>query len=78
MTAPTEPRTALDEAGRAWDAAYALDEFYGHARASEWCAGKVRGLIRSGRAEDPTAVARIADVLEDRLARERGGREASG
>ena len=80
MTAPaTSPTpTALDEAGRAWDAAYALDDRLGHTRASEWTARQVRGLIRAGRAEDVAVLGRLADALEARLARETEHREATG
>ncbi len=58
-------------ADRLWDAARALDDLRGDAAATEWTARKVRALLRLGRADDVPAVLRIAQALEDRLARER-------
>lgn len=63
----TATPTALDHAGRAWDAAYRLDELRGDTAASEWTARKVRELIRTRRADEPGEVARLADALERRL-----------
>jgi len=70
--------TALEQAGRAWDAAYELDELLGHDRASEWLAVRIRDLMRSGRADQPDEIAKLADALERRLAREQGERQATG
>lgn len=61
----------MDAADQVWNAAYALDGLRGDRAASEWTARKVRDLMRQGRADDPDAVADLAAVLEDRLARER-------
>lgn len=69
MTAP------VDVAGRAWDAAYELDELRGDRKVSEWCARKIRDLIRADRAHDIEALTKLADVLEDRLEAERARRQ---
>ncbi len=70
--------TALDQAGRAWDAAYELDELLGHDRASEWLAVRIRDLMRAGRADRPDEIGKLADALEARLTREhREDREAT-
>lgn len=69
MTAP------VDLAGRAWDAAYSLDELRGDRAASEWCATKIRELMRADRAHDIEALTKLAEVLEDRLERERERRQ---
>lgn len=70
--------TALQEAGRAWDAAYRLDELFGHDRVSEWLAVRIRELIRDGRADQPKYLAGLADALERRLDREHGEGQATG
>ena len=63
---------AMDLAGRMWDAAYALDTLRGDRDASEWIARKIHELMRIGGAEDVALLARLAAVVESRLARERG------
>ena len=60
----------LAEADRVWESAWAIDDLRGDTAASDWTAGKVHNLMRAGRADDPTEIAEIADVLETRLARE--------
>lgn len=69
MTSP------LDLAGRAWDAAYAIDDLRGDTGASDWTAEKIRGLIRQDRADDVETLRGIAEALERRLERERAARQ---
>ena len=64
--------TALDEAGRAWDAAYELDDLLRHRRVSEWLAVRIRDLMRAGRADRPEEIKKLADALERRLDQEHG------
>ncbi len=66
-----EPVSLTEAADRLWDAAWALDELRGDTAASEWTATKVRGLMRTGRADDPQAVLPLARALEERLAQDR-------
>ncbi len=63
-------RTLLAEADRMWEAAWTLDALRGDTAASEWTAGKVRELMRASRADDPAAIAALADALEAKLGRE--------
>ena len=67
----TEPVSLIEVADRLWDAAWSLDELRGDTAASEWTAGKVRQLMRTGRADDVQAVLPLARALEDRLAQDR-------
>ncbi len=60
----------LAEADRVWESAWAIDNLRGDTAASDWTAGKVHHLMRAGRADSPAEIARIADALETRLARE--------
>lgn len=63
--------TLLDIAGRLWSAAWGLDALRGDNAATTWTAGKVHGLMRAGRADDPAAVLPLVRTLEGRLARDR-------
>ena len=64
--------SVIDEADRAWAAAWELDEIRGDGMVSEWTALKMRDLIRTGEAEDPVKVGELADALEQRLGFETG------
>lgn len=66
-----ESVSLTEAADRLWNAARALDELRGDTAASEWTAGKVRELMRAGRADDPQAVLPLARALEGRLAQDR-------
>ena len=66
-----EPASLTEAATRLWDAAWALDELRADTCASEWTAGKVRALMRAGRADDVEAVLPLACALESRLAQDR-------
>lgn len=68
---PPEWMTVAD---RIWESAEALDRLIGDDRVSEWTARKIRGLIRSGRGDDLAEFEKLADALERKLERERGGR----
>ncbi len=61
----------IEAADRLWAAAWELDELRGDTAATEWTAGKVRDLMRSGRADDVEAVLPLARALEERLVQDR-------
>lgn len=71
------PPDLMDAADRVWDAAYALDELLGDRRVSEWTAGKIRDLMRAGRADDVGEIEKLADALEKRLGLEQGQSNAA-
>ncbi len=56
---------------RLWTAAEAIDALRGGDRAWWWAGEQVARLSRESRLEDPNAVRRVAEVLEERLAMER-------
>ena len=74
MNGAPEPVSLLEAADRLWNAAWSLDELRADTAASEWVAGKVRQLMRTGRADDVQAVLPLARALEGRLARDSAGR----
>lgn len=61
----------LELVGRAWDAAFELDDLRGDRAASEWCARRVHDLLHEDRSEDVVALKKLARLLENRLLRER-------
>lgn len=67
---PTAYDSLIDLADRMWNAAWTLDEIRSDTAASEWTARQVRNLMRTGTADDPTEIARLANALERRLDRE--------
>lgn len=73
----TDPVLLTEAATRLWAAAWELDALRADTAATDWTAGKVRDLMRTGQADDARAVLPLVRALEGRLAQDRDGRSTN-